>query len=259
MHEYFAVRAVNHNWRDIIAEAKYLDKDKSVFKNISDVKLDKLGDKVYEKFVTPGMERIKAINLFKVILPGSPTIYNGEDVAETGLESKGKNKYLTNRNRIHFEWLNKPYIRDYNNELKQILNLRKKSELSPLVDGQPVILKKIKNFNNSDNKNLFGLYRYNSERDVIAIMNTAGFDATRKITSHEQKIPYIDTGRQGEFGISGGLQDGTVYVNALKEEDEYIVSDGGKFYKKEDNEEITSIIIDKPALILYRKKSFGSK
>jgi len=269
---HFAKRAINHNWKDIVAEAKYLDPSAV---EILDTKIkgektigDKLGDKVYANFVQPGLEKVKAIELYKVILPGCPTVYNGEDTAETGFESNGKNVYLYNRNRLHHEWLKEsPIIANFNNQLKDILNLRKNKDLSPLVNGQIIVLPQLKHFIEEkitdekdktkiekklvNNSKLYALYRYNKETDVIAVLNIAGFNNTRESSKIEpQTIPYIDTSRNGDFGITGGLDKGAVFVNALDKKDEYIVKEEGKLYKQGKDQ---SIVIDQPALILYRK------
>ncbi len=254
--QHFARRAVNHNWKDIVREAEHVNE------YIDTKKLEALGDKIYKNFVTPGMEAIKAVELYKAILPGSPTMYNGEDTAETGLESEGKNVFLQNRNRVHYEWLSKQngkdFVKDFNFELRKITTLRTgklKKELSPLVDGQTILMKK------PQGQGLAALYRYNKNTDVIAIINTSR--EGHKVKS--QTIPYLDTTRQGELGVpGGGLEPGTIYYNALdKETDEnkrekYKVRDDGKVFKiGKDGSPHNPITIDQPALILYRAKPFN--
>ncbi len=253
----FGSRSVKHNWQDIMAEARYLDKN--VFTGIPSVSLNKLAVKVHQNFVKPGMDRMKAIELYKTLF-GSPTMYTGEETAETGLESYGKNKYLTNRNRVHFERLNSPdyrYVQEYKKELQKIFSLRKKPNLSPLVNGQYIMLPVVKSANDEENKSIVGLYRYNRERDVIAIFNTAGFGPERsqsKVTP--QTIPFLDTAKTDKFGIEGGIEDNVVYINALNENDKYI-TEGGKLYKKGNNGEKQQITITEPALILYREEIFS--
>ncbi len=239
--EHFGRRDVKHNWRDIVAEAENIDPSVKAELN------DNLADKVEQNFTEVGRAKIKAVELFKTILTGSPTMYIGQDTNETGLESYGKNVYLYNRNRVDQNRLNKPFIKDFNNELKQIGSLRKRPELSPLVNGQLIPLNYI-------NNNLYGVYRYNKETDVIALINASGHNETQDgVKVKTQEIPYIDTSRNGEFGVPGGVKDGTEYVNALNKEDEYITANGGKIYSKKYKQ---PIVIDGPALILHRKKAF---
>jgi len=252
--KHFGMRAVNHNWRDITAQAKHLDN--SALQGVSQEQLDALGDRIYKKFVEPGMRKELALELFKAIIPGSPTLYNGQDTAETGFESNGKNETLQNRPRVHFEWLSKDkgkdFVRQFNGELRKITGLRKRPELSPLVNGQPVILKKI-----PDKDKLFALYRYNKERDVIAILNTTGFNNTRAGSKVEpQAIASLDTTRDGEFGVPGGLKAGTTYINSMNPNDKYVIGDNGHLYKH-GGRMGDPIVVDQPALILYREKPFN--
>ncbi|OGI04934.1 MAG: hypothetical protein A2Y25_00730 [Candidatus Melainabacteria bacterium GWF2_37_15] len=248
--EQFGRRAVNHNWEDIVEEAKLNEK-------LDKQQLEQLAKKVHVNFVKPGMERIKAVELYKQILPGCPTMYNGQEMAETGLESDGKNMSLYNRNRVHFEWLKrdeKDPIVQFNNELKDINSLRKNSNLSPLIDGQMLMLQR------TQNDKIIPLYRYNKDRDVIAIINAAGIHKTEhgdyKVSF--ATIPFIDTTRddKNELGVPGGLKPGTVYINARDEKDgKYVINDKGQLVKADGKQ----IEIKDNALLLYREEEFNPK
>lgn len=262
--EFFGRRSVRHNWDDIVAEVKH--KDPKAFDGLNEKQLEELKDKVHYNFVKPGMERIKAIELFKAIMPGANTMYAGQEVAATGFESAGKNMYLYNRNRVHYEWLEgkheKQFAVDFNEAMKKTFGLRTSPEhssemrdkLSPLVNGYTVLLKPP-----IENKNVVALYRYNKDTDVISVLNTTELKDDRvNYTPGRVEIPYIDTNRaeynSKEIGLQGGAEDGTIYVNAFDPKDKYIVEDG-KIYKKGGSE----IVLEKgtPALVLLREKPFN--
>lgn len=274
MLQHFGRRAVNHNWQDIVEEAKFVNANAPAEKKITNddiKKLGQLGDKVYEKFVAPGMKKELALEYYKAVLPGSPTLYNGQDTAETGFESNGKNVFLYNRNRVHYEWLSKPYIKTFNDQLKGIIGLRKRAELSPLVNGQTVMLKPMKDADGKDETRLFALYRYNKDRDVIAIFNNDGFSSKRAdcdVKPHT--IPSIDTNRgindpekknddKDQFGIEGGIKTGTRYIDAFDKDKkpEYVVDNEGKLRKEGKDGQLHDIEVNGPALILYRAKKFS--
>ena len=153
------------------------------------------------------------------------------------------------------------YIRNFNNDVSQIYNLRNDENLSPLVNGHTIPLRR-----QQESKDVYGIYRYNAERDVIALFNVAGLDNTRdaaKVTSVE--LPHIDLSYDSsdKHGLPAGLEEGTVYKNANDKNDnsEYkVVKNQGKYViNRYQDGQYKPIKIDSPTLLLYREKPFASQ
>ncbi len=258
--DFFGVRPFNHNWEDIMARSGL-----NINKNSSEYA--KIEEAVQLAFLQPAMR--KYISMLKIItcLPGSTTIYGGDELGETGYDTVS-NDYLQNRNRLHWEWLdNKPFIKAFNEEVTRIFNFRNDKRLSPLVNGYTILLKMPLKSNPADDKvtDLAAIYRYNDESDIIAVLNRGGFNNTREAFNfYPQDIDCIDLSYSPDIkcprGIPGGLEEGTIYKNANingwedNDKGEYRVV-GGRINRYENNE-WTPICINGPALLLYRAKKF---
>ncbi len=268
--DFFGIRPFNHNWEDIMARSGL-----NISKNSPDYA--SIENAVQLAFLKPAMN--KYVSMLKIItcLPGSATIYGGDELGETGYDTVS-NDYLQNRNRLHWEWLDngnssfKEFLNNYNNEIKKIYNLRNKPYLSPLVNGYTILLKMPLKSNPADDKgtDLAAIYRYNDETDVVAVLNRGGFNNTREAFNfYPQDIDYIDLSYVPDSkcprGIPGGLKEGTVYKNANindwedKNAEYKVVKENGKLViKKVENgkTEGTKIHIAGPVLLLYRAKKF---
>ncbi|MDD3150181.1 MAG: alpha-amylase family glycosyl hydrolase [Candidatus Gastranaerophilales bacterium] len=172
--DHFAKNAYNHTFSDVIEQARR--KNPAAMANVNTKALEK---EVHEKLMEPAFEKYKALYSILVALPGNPTIYSGDELGETGFETPSKNVYVHNRNRNHWEWIDKnsdeysKKFEEFNNSVKNIFSLRDKKELSPLKNGTTIRL----DFNST--QNLGAIYRYNTKRDVISVINTSGFSNTR--------------------------------------------------------------------------------
>ncbi|EKE02925.1 MAG: alpha-amylase protein [uncultured bacterium] len=245
--EYFARRSFVHNWEDIIKAAK--EKSPEIQQLAQDTqKAQALENLVHKKFLQPAMEKYKALMNILVAMPGNPTIYAGDELGETGFETSSKNVYVQNRNRLHWEWLDKDFINDFNKDVSSIFNLRNDKKLTPLVNGHTIVLKQQKNKNN-----LSAIYRYNNQRDVIAVLNNKGLNNTRDAYRvAPDNLDKIDLGYNGKLGIPGGLQEGTIYKN-IDSNDTHVYIVKNNSIVREDGGKIE---INGPSLLLYREKPF---
>ncbi|OGI28644.1 MAG: hypothetical protein A2287_00705 [Candidatus Melainabacteria bacterium RIFOXYA12_FULL_32_12] len=248
--EYFARRAFSHNWEDIINKAKENSLEIQKFAK-DESKCKTLETLVHKQFLTPALEKYKALTSILAVMPGNPTMYAGDELGETGMESPSKNIYLQNRNRLHWEYLNKEehkddFIRDFNKDISNNFNLRNDKRLSPLVNGHTIPLKK-----QQDKSNIYAMYRYNSEKDVIAVINNKGLNNTRdKYKVIPEELDKIDLSQDEKYGVPGGLKEGAKY-RSINDAHTYMVKnnsivrkDGGK------------IEVNEPTLILYREQPF---
>ena len=277
--EYFAVRSFSDNWKDIINSMPE-GEAKRYFAN------PKLAVKVEEAFLRPAMIKGDAVYFLKALLPGTPTLFSGDELGSTGFESKSKNQYLQNRGRGHFEYIggmveeerrnrNNPQYRKYveNNvkEVSRALNLRLDDGLSALVDGETIILKSPNNPNadgvdghpHQHNQRVFGLYRYNDKSDVIGIVSNEGFSDTRRVNPKMITLNKIDMsqgfikpsasdkGDKVEVGLPFRLKEGVIYVDAYNPDNktEYIVDKQGNIVNKDKRQPI----VFREFLILKRK------
>ncbi|MEI7473825.1 MAG: alpha-amylase family glycosyl hydrolase [bacterium] len=183
MQNNFASRGIGHNFDDIMKKLKTENPD--LYKKI-EPKLYELKNEVSQNFLAPALSKYLTMLPLVVALPGSPTMYQGDELGELGLESQGKNMYLSNRNPIPWDKMNGDnkvnFIADFQRKVQDIYSLRQKPELSPLVNGSTIPMKY--DGDNNDNQNKLGfslnvLYRYNQERDVIAVLNRNGLGAKR--------------------------------------------------------------------------------
>ena len=266
--EYFAVRSFQDNWQDIVNEMP----DGDAKKYFSDPKFEV---EVEEAFLKPAMIKGDAMYFLKALLPGTPTLYSGDELGQTGFESKSKNQYIQNRARGHFEYIggmveeknrdrNNPeyrqYVEENVREVSRALNLRLGEGLSALVDGETIVLKSPANpeANGMDNhphqhdQRVFGLYRYNDKDDVIALASNEGFSDTRRVNPRQVTLDKIDMshgyikpsapdkGNMVDVGLPFKLQEGTVYVDVYNPNNktEYIVDKDGNIINREEGKPI---------------------
>jgi glycosidase len=277
--EYFAIRSFEHNWIDIIKEAS---KDSESFKAYFNENGKEIEAKAHEYYIKPAMDRYKELMKVVVALPGNPTNYAGEELGETGAETKAKNVYRQNRNRLHHEWVKKTvdekgnvkpgadyreYVATYKEDIAKITKLRNEEALSPLVNGNTVMLKNQKAID--ELQTVVGLYRYNDNTDVITLIHNSGFDATRNGSKAEAvELDKIDLGSteieskkdndenpKYQVGLPFKLATGSVFVNALDKNDinEYKIDADGNLVNANKAEKIKIV---GSTLILKRKANF---
>ena len=277
--EYFAVRGFQDNWKDILNAMP-----EGAAKEFFSTKVKEAD--VEEAFLKPAMIKGDAMYFLKALLPGTPTLFSGDELGLTGFESKSKNQYLQNRGRGRFEYIGgmveaenrnrknpeyRKYAEENVKEVSRALNLRLDESLSPLVDGETIVLKSPANpeadgyegHGHQHDQRVFGLYRYNDKTDVIALASNEGFSDTRRVNPQKVTLDKIDmshgyvkptaSDKEDKFdvGLPFKLEEGTVYVDAYNPESktEYVVNKDGDIVNKEEGKPIEF----KEFLILKRK------
>lgn len=270
--EFFGVRPYDYNIDSIYTEAKRASKD--AFKDVSDSKLKEIKKEALENMLKPAMAKYRAVVGLLTAMPGNPTIYAGDELGETGFETKSKNVYVQNRNIIHYDRAEEiEEVKKQKKEIAKLMNLRKDPVFSPLVNGSTSVLQL------TDWK-VAGLYRYNDKTDMFILLNKEGFGPERNQTGlkGELKVPYIDLSTEMKLNKEGnnseaqaGLltnlptyeESGAEYKNALKPDDKttfrIVKLDDSKKVLKQFNEhgkEMDNIEMTGSDLFLYRSKDF---
>lgn len=187
--EMFYHKNFETNYREAV---DYIVKNKLAGKDFKEL-AEKIEPLVHKEFTKYAM--IRGIELAKLLvaLPGNPTLFAGDELLETGSESKAKNVYLQNRNKLHWSRLNDDkylHVQHYKNELSKIFNLRNDKDLSCLVNGDTIVLNEQ---SPNDAERCFGLYRYNDDNDAIIVMHKNGFTNKRHCEENvSMELPCID-------------------------------------------------------------------
>lgn len=99
---------------------------------------------VFEDMVAPYESKMTAIYDLMTATVGIPTIFAGDEFAQTGSETKSKNWALGCRNLTMHDWLKDPkkfHVRSFYNRLHQTALLAKTSkEMSALANGTPIVI-----------------------------------------------------------------------------------------------------------------------
>ena len=141
--ENFGTRPYRQNIDDVFLQAAYMD-DK--FKNnIYTDKgiIDYLRALLLKGMLFDPMRKAESMLFYQVGMPGSPTVYMGDEIGETGWETPCKNEFQNNRNRLHYEVLEDDkykFIQEYRTNLKNIMNIRNQKAATPLVNGASIPL-----------------------------------------------------------------------------------------------------------------------
>lgn len=112
--------------------------------NINKDEEHKIFDAVREDMVTPYESKMPAIYEIMSGTTGIPTLFAGDELAQTGSETKSKNWSLGCRNAVRHDWISinkKDDVVKLNKRLKATGLLHKKPGMSALSDGSPIIIK----------------------------------------------------------------------------------------------------------------------
>ncbi len=256
----FGVRPFDINIEDVIREAKLKDRQFAEYANQNPGKIDKFKAESLQAILEPAMKKYKAALTLLTAMPGNPTHFAGDELGESGFETKSKNLYQQNRNRLHRERLHDPnyeYINNYRDEVINIIGLRNKQALSPLINGHLIPLGTIPLVKNDENtgSNAFAAYRYNDKTDVIMVFHNYGFNSNPEQAGDEDVVI------KEIKNLPDGIQEGTVYKNVNNPDDkaDYVVekdNSGSFIIKRNDGNPIK---FKNAALILARKKDFRGK
>ena len=256
--ENFGTTPFDINLDDVLEEAKhsshafrtYIEKHPEMEKKIK--------VSAFKDIIIPAIDVYKAMLFMHTAMPGTPTNYIGDEMGETGWETKAKNEKQQNRNRIHWEWLtDKDYdwLKAKRRECADIFNIRNQVAASPLVNGSTVPLAPLTHNAGGDNK-AAAFYRYNDKSDAICVLHNSGYGAQ---PSRTDKTRYVDCisleqHQNAQYGLPSGLPKGTEYYNALNPSERYVVTDSGREIVKKGGD---NICIGAYGLILLRVNDFN--
>ncbi|MCD8025340.1 MAG: hypothetical protein LUE64_07385 [Candidatus Gastranaerophilales bacterium] len=100
-------------------------------------------DSVRYDMVEPYISKMPAVYELMTGTTGIPTLYSGDELAQTGCETKSKNWSLGNRNIIRHDWLDenkKSDVVKFNKRMKSVSELSKKAGMAPLSGGTPLTI-----------------------------------------------------------------------------------------------------------------------
>ena len=120
-------------------------------------------NKLHENMVAPYESKMPAIYEMMAGTVGIPTLFAGDDLAQTGSETKSKNWALGCRDLVRHEWLKDPskkHIQDFNTRIKQIGLLGNTKGMSALKNGTPIFV--------DAPKNQEKIYDYATKDEIIA-------------------------------------------------------------------------------------------
>lgn len=239
---------------------------------------DSIKANLLQNILVPAFDRFYSMYKLMMALPGSPTDFAGDKIAATGYETKAKNYHQQNRNLIHWEWLDEKqspeygFIREFNQNMNKISELRTRPELSALNDGDTVSLllenRKINGLEAAEYIQAF--VRYNDKSTVIAINSLSGSNSpydkmmNRETVNNnnETRIILNDVDINAKQGLAHGIDVNSVFKNVRDDdtaEYKFVKTeiDGKQRYelkKYKDNQEQSVSIApeDLNTLILYK-------
>lgn len=256
--ENFGTRPYRQNIDDVFLQAAYMD-DK--FKNniYSDKgKIDYLRALLLKGMLFDPMRKAESMLFYQVGMPGSPTVYMGDEIGETGWETPCKNEFQNNRNRLHYEVLDDDrykFIQEYRTNLKNIMNIRNQKAATPLVNGASIPLQGIAL---KEGGNAAVVYRYNDKSDAICVFHNRGYGKLPHERGLDSSVDEISLEQSGEFGLPNALAAGTVYYDALCPSNKYEVkveNNVAKLY----NTGGGPIQLGNKGIILLREKGFNGE
>ncbi len=250
--ENFGIRPFDFNIDSLFEQAIETNKEFSEFasKNDNKPRIAKMKAEILEKMLTNtnALNRFRAMWFAMNAMPGAPTMYAGDELGMTGWETFAKNEKQENRNRLPWENLNDEnysFIKKFNQDVNAITKIRSKEAASALVNGATVFI-------NSPTQNSVAFYRYNDKTDAICIIHADPFNGGCK---NELSTSRIDLG-----GLPVGLKVGTIYKDALNENERFKVTNPYEIKKIDDNGNIQETInLHDSGLILLREKDFTGK
>ena len=103
-----------------------------------------LKDAVLKDMTEPYRTKQTAIWEMMTGTTGTPTLFAGDEYAQTGSERKSKNWDLGCRNLVRHDWVHgsdvKDYVVEFNTRLNAVTALHKQKGMQPLADGTPIVL-----------------------------------------------------------------------------------------------------------------------
>ena len=274
--EEFGVRPFDQTIDDVFQQATLKNMKLNKFLTENPDLYKKVKAEILEYMLRPALTKYTSALFYMVGMPGNPTVYGGDELGETGWESIAKNATQNNRSRLHFERLEDSdyeFIQKYNEDLKNILNIRNQKGASALINGATIPLasqklnptemiewqdgKPVKVHKSPGDAGV--VYRYNDKTDAICVFHNAGYGADRLNTGMDCSLPaiYLD-GYNGNAGLPNGLEPETLYYDAQNPNNKYKVVKDGNTYKII-NTGGGDIPLGNRGIILLREYSFSGE
>lgn len=268
--DYFGERPFDANINDVIKEASLQNPKFKEFVDTNKDLVKELKAQTLHGMIEGAMEKHLAALTLMVALPGNPTLYAGDELGETGYAPKCKNESQHNRSRLKHERLkdnNYKFLNDYRDKVSNIIGLRNKEALSPLVNGHviPLETQTLLNADGQPSKDkAFTLYRYNDKTDIISVFHNRGFsEDPRGAGDGSVKLKKIELGplryNNTTSELPNELEAGITYRNALVNDGvEYIARNinGHSYVERKDGDYIE---FNHAGLVLAREKSRSGK
>ncbi len=250
----FGIKPIDINVKMVLKQAK------KVYGFELPAELEKTYEnEVFEAVMKPALSKVLAMMKYLVALPGTPTLFDGDDKGATGYETKTKNIYLQCRQRIHDEWVEegnpayKEYIAKYKKYFDDVMAVRTNPKCNALNNGDIHLLP----LQESQNKlKVPAILRLSTDgRMALSLFNTSALHSDYRVENEQQTI-YVDkvylNGDGCTEGIAG-MREGTKFVNANDENDIYFsrVKDGQYYIVRHCNGKDVPIMIKDSTLILY--------
>ncbi len=150
-------------------------------------------------------------------IPGTPTIFNGAEFAQTGWEQKNKNETQANRNPILRSLRNDERYKDYHDKMLAISGLYKLKGLSAIRDGAKKVLNRIKT---GQYKELYAEPELSGERQYIisGMVNNGGYEAVQKfLEEHPTDEQSTYNAMEEKFGIYHNKDCYDRFINETKD------------------------------------------
>ena len=136
----YAARDVETAIKMLIAQAEYRAKaDGKLDAKGSFANSQKIFDEVSKSALDPALAKVEMIMAYLSALPGLPTIFSGDEFAQSGYDEKCKNVYLP-RNAVAWSRLDQERYKDIYNRITDAIGQRGKDGMAALNNGLPYIL-----------------------------------------------------------------------------------------------------------------------
>ena len=129
----------------VLDEMQYIGADS--YECMTDSEREILRKKSLQFIIDPAMSKLLGHTKFLTAITGNPTLFSGDEYGATGFEFTTKNITVNDRNVNHEEWVDKnsseymEFVDKFKENMEYQFDLRNRSELEPLNNGAPFVLK----------------------------------------------------------------------------------------------------------------------
>ncbi len=168
-------------------------------------------DYACEEITKAGRTKLPKMWRMYIGLGGNPTLYNGDEYAQSGFESAAKNFHLGNREMVNHDVVKNPRragTAEYHKEMNMTSALHKRKELSALADGTSAICW---------NDDFFVFYKNNEKGSEVIMVNTdKHLDREWDSPVKDFSTIYLD---KIKLRFAGGLTQDTIFKKLVYDKD----------------------------------------